>query len=98
MKKILSGIVDWVKPYMTPRMIPIVISIWAITNGVWYVLAFAPLGLPTWLKIFAISYLGFLWSPIGIEKPLIILISGALYRIIYKENFKRRDYESIDKK
>lgn len=92
-KKLFKQTWAWIKPYLTPRMIPIMLTIWFITNGAWYVMAFAPLGLPPWLKIFAISYLGFLWSPIGIEKPIIIVVSLFLYRLIYKEKFTGGNHE-----
>lgn len=89
-KKLLKSFWGWIKPYLTPRMIPIIITIWFITNGTWYVIAFAPLGLPSWFTIFAKSYLAFLWSPIAIEKPLIIAVSVCVYRIVYREKFVKQ--------
>jgi len=47
-------------------------------------------GLPSWLMTFAKGYLVFLWSPIAIEKPIIIAISIFIYRIIYKEKFEKK--------
>ena len=79
----------WVKPYLTLKMIPIMLTVWVITNGAWYFIAFANVGLPSWLMTTAKAYLIFLWSPIAIEKPIIIAISLVIYRIIYKENFEK---------
>ena len=91
MKRLLKGLWSWLKPYLTPRMIPIILTIWVITNGVWYVMAFAPLPFfPSWLKIFSRGYLAFLWLPFSAEKPIIIFISVFLYRFIYKEKFNKK--------
>lgn len=89
-KKIWLKMWGWVKPYLTPKMIPIMLTIWLMTNGIWYFIAFVNVGLPSWLMTGAKAYLIFLWSPIAIEKPIIIAISLVIYRIIYKENFEKR--------
>lgn len=89
MKRLLNKCWDWVKPYLTRKMIPIILSIWLLTNGVWYAIAFAPFEwLPNWLTIFAKGYLAFLWMPFSAEKPIIIAISVLIYRFIYKEKFE----------
>ena len=69
-------------------MLPIVLVIWCITNGIWYAIAFVDF-VPSWLSTFAKAYLIFLYTPFALEKPLIILpLSVIVYRLIYKENFK----------
>ena len=96
MKRLLKKIWNWIVPYLTPKMIPIILLVWCMTNGVWYVIAFVPFGQPSWLMIFAKAYLGFLWTPFGIEKPIIIAVSVFIYRIIYKEKFNlRRDENGL---
>ena len=88
-KKIINKTWGWVKPYFTPKMIPIMLTVWVITNGAWYFIAFVNVGLPSWLMTFAKGYLIFLWSPIAIEKPIIIAISLVIYRIIYNGKFNK---------
>jgi hypothetical protein len=87
-RKLLNKFWGWVKPYLTPRMVPIILSVWAITNGLWYVLAFAPIKfIPDWLSVIAKGYLIFLWSPIALEKPIILAVSIFIYRFVYREKF-----------
>jgi len=80
---------EWIRPYFTIKMLPIILTVYFITNVSWYFIAFVDVGLPSWLMTTAKAYLIFLWSPIAIEKPIIIAISLVIYRIIYKENFER---------
>jgi hypothetical protein len=91
-KKIWHKIWGWVKPYLTPRMLPIVLSIWVLTNGVWYAIAFIHIDfLPNWLSTFAKAYIAFLWLPFSMEKPFVILpLSVLIYRVIYKEKFVKK--------
>jgi len=82
--------VDWVKPYLTLKMIPIVLVLWLITNGIWYFIAFSSLELPIGLVKFARWYLVFLYTPFALEKPLIIYLAIKIYRFIYKGKFKKK--------
>lgn len=93
-KKVWLKFWGWVKPYFTPKMIPIMLTVWVITNGAWYFIAFVNVGLPSWLMTFAKAYLIFLWSPIAIEKPIIIAISLVIYRLIYNEKFESKEKEN----
>jgi hypothetical protein len=102
LKGILESFWGWLRPYFTPRMIPIVLSIWVFTNGVWYVLAFAPIELPMAIRTFAKSYIAFLYTPLGFEKPIILLVAKFVYKALYSQTFievyevkliKRLDYE-----
>ena len=88
MKNVIKKIWGWVKPYLTPKMLPIILFLWCLTNGIWYAIAFIPMNFPNWLTIFAKAYIAFLWTPFGIEKPIIIAVSLFIYRLIYKEKFK----------
>lgn len=86
LKRIWNKAWSWIKPYLTPKMIPIILMIWLMTNGVWYFFAFAPIGVP-WLSSFAKGYLVFLYLPWAPEKIIIIFIAGKVYKLIYKEKF-----------
>jgi len=55
----------------------------------WYFIAFVNVGLPSLLMTAAKAYLIFLWSPIALEKPIIIVISLVIYKIIYRKKFER---------
>lgn len=101
-KGIILAFWGWLRPYFTPRMIPIVLSIWVFTNGVWYILAFAPIELPIAIRAFAKSYIAFLYTPLGFEKPIILLVARWIYKAIYGLRFtpiykvkllKRLNYE-----
>ena len=35
-------------------------------------------------------WIGFLWMPFTIEKPITLFIAGALYRLIYNEKFESK--------
>ena len=78
----------WVKPYLTLKMIPIVLSLWLLTNGIWYIIGFVPF---TWigdgLRSFARWYLGFLYSPLALEKLLILYLAKVIYKALYKNTF-----------
>ena len=78
----------WAKPYLTLKMIPIVLSLWLLTNGMWYIIGFVPF---TWigdgLRSFARWYIGFLYSPIALEKLLILYLAKVIYKAFYKDTF-----------
>ena len=81
---------EWIRPYFTVKMLPIILTVYFFTNVSWYFIAFVNVGLPSWLMTFAKGYLIFLWSPIAIEKPIIIAISLVIYRFIYNEKFEKK--------
>ena len=83
----LARIWSWTKPYLTWKMLPIALSIWVLTNGMWYALAVIP-QTPLWLRSIALAYIVFIYSPIGLEKIVIIVFAPIIYRWIYKEEFK----------
>jgi hypothetical protein len=77
----------WIKPYLTPKMIPIVLILWFMVNGIWYAIAFAPIPfIPHALTVFAKAYLVILWAGTP-EKALYLPLAVLIYRIIYKEKF-----------
>lgn len=75
-----------VKPYCTWKMLPIALTLWVLTNGVWYALAVIP-QTPLWLRGIAIGYLAFIYLPFSAEKIVIIVLAPIIYRWIYKEDF-----------
>ncbi len=78
----------WVKPYLTLKMIPIVLSLWLFTNGIWYIIGFVPFSfIPNWLSSFAKWYIGFLYTPIALEKLLILYLAKVIYKAFYKDTF-----------
>ena len=86
--KLINKLWGWIKNFLTPKMIPIIILVWLCTNGIWYIIGFAPISfVPSWLSHIAKGYIVFLWLPWSVEKPIIIAISLIIYRIIYKEKF-----------
>lgn len=81
--------VDWVRPYLTLKMIPIVLTLWLITNGIWYFIAFSSY-FSQGMVSFARWYLVFLYSPLALEKPLIIFLAIRIYKNIYRGEFKKK--------
>lgn len=89
-----------VKPYLKPTFIVSFGIAWMITNGWSYVLAFAPLPIPVWLRTVALSYIGFLFLPTTLEKPLTFWIAIRIQRklfmqkvdepIYYNKRYKRQ--------
>ena len=78
----------WVKPYLTLKMIPIVLSLWLLTNGIWYIIGFVPFSfIPASLSSFARWYIGFLYTPIAMEKFLILYLAKVIYKAFYKDAF-----------
>lgn len=77
-----------VKPYCTWKMLPIALSIWVLTNGMWYALAVIP-QTPLWLRSVALGYIVFIYSPIGLEKIVIVVLAPIIYKLIYKKDFKK---------
>jgi hypothetical protein len=78
----------WVRPYFTLKMIPIILSLWLMTNGIWYMIGFVPF---TWvsppLRAFARWYIGFLYTPMAMEKVVIIMIAKPIYKFLYRTSF-----------
>ena len=80
----------WIKPYLTPKMIPIVLALWFLVNGMWYYIAFAK-WIPDALRVFAKAYLVILWIPGTFEKALYLPLAVIIYRLIYKERFVKKE-------
>ena len=77
-----------IKPYLTPKMLLVFGSVWIVSNGIWYVMAFAPIPLPNWLIWFSRSYIAFLWLPTSPEKLITIPFSIWLYGKLFKEDIR----------
>ena len=76
-----------------------------MTNGIWYILGFVPF---EWvspeLRTFARGYIAFLYTPIALEKPVILFIAKPIYKFLYRNDFveyyevkllKKCDYANI---
>ena len=88
MKKLFAKTWDWVKPYLTWKMLPFLLIAWMITNGWAYVFVITG---NTWMVWLGSAWISILWFPFTIEKIFTIAIAGALYRVVYKEDFKKGD-------
>lgn len=86
-----------VKPYCTWKMLPIALSIWVLTNGIWYVFAVMP-QTPLWLRGIALGYLAFLYVPFTPEKIVILVLAPIIYRWIYREEFKKEVTDGLSKR
>ena len=84
-KRLLNYIYIRIKPYLHWKMLLVFGGVWIISTGIWYVIAFAPLQLPSWLVWFARGYIGFLWLPTTPEKVITIPFSIWVYKKIFKE-------------
>jgi len=83
-KRFISWIWKYLKPFANWRFLISFGLAWLITNGIWYVFAFVPMRLPDWLVWFSVSYIAFLYLPFTPEKlvtiPLAIFIQWLLFR------------------
>lgn len=71
-------------------MLPFLLIAWMITNGWSY--AFVVIGARygiSWMTWLGGVWVSILWIPFTVEKPLTILIAVMLYKLIYKEDFKK---------
>lgn len=82
-----------IKPYLHWKMLLVFGGVWVLTTGIWYIIAFAPLGLPSWLVWFARGYMAILWLPTTPEKLITIPISIWIYKFIFKEEIDRRNLD-----
>lgn len=85
LKKIYRYMYKKIKPYMKWKMLLVFGSVWVLSNGIWYVLAFTPINIPEWLRWFSRGYLAILYMPFTPEKIITIPFSIWLYKKIFKE-------------
>ena len=95
MKNHLTKFFKWLWTYLKPfTNIRFLISFglaWMITNGLWYILAFAPIKwLPSWLVWFSRSYIAFLYLPFTPEKLVTIPIAIFFLTKLFKNHPKTR--------
>ena len=92
MKRFLIKTWEWAKPYLTWKMLPFLVIAWVITNGWSY--AFVVIGTRydiTWMIWLGGAWISVLWFPLTIEKPITIFIAGLLYRLVFREKFKKKE-------
>ena len=90
-KEIWNRIKRKIKPYLHWKMLLVFGSVWVLTNGIWYVLAFTPIGIPEWIRWFARGYIAFLYMPFTAEKVVIAYVSTRIYKKLFKEEIKSEE-------
>ena len=84
MKRFISWLWKYLKPFTNWRFLISFGLAWIITNGMWYVFAFIPMRLPDWLVWFSRSYIAFLYIPTTPEKlitiPMAIFFQTQLFK------------------
>lgn len=90
-KSIWAKIVIYLRPFANWRFLVCFGAAWVITNGIWYVFAYAPINwLPLFLKKFAQLYIIFIWT-IGFEKIITIPMSIWFLTKFFKNHNKTRE-------
>lgn len=74
-----------IKPYLKPTMLISLTLAWFVTNGWAYALAFIPHGI-TWLTAIATTYIGILFLPFTIEKPITFWIAIRIQRLLFVQS------------
>lgn len=111
-KSIGAKIVIYLRPFANWRFLISFGAAWVITNGIWYVLAFAQWDfIPNWLKAFSAAYISILWLPTTPEKffitlPLAIWIHVRLFKndekthllLLEMKEEAKNDWEKIKNK
>ena len=94
-KKIWWKFWGWIKPYLTPKMLPFMFISWCISDG--WVYVFLALGTAldiSWMIKVGGAWAAILWMPWSLEKPLITIpLAGLLYRLYYKEKFVKEEVQ-----
>ena len=92
MKSFLKSIWDWVRPYLTLKMFPMLLIAWLITNGWSYIfVSVGPVIDQPWMTWLGGLWITMLWLPITIEKPITLGIALLLYRLVYRERFSKKE-------
>ena len=91
MRKFFAWLWVYLRPFTNWRFLICFGISWIITNGMWYVIALAPLDLPDWLVWIARGYLMVLYWPITPEK-FFLTIPFAIYLLtkLFKNHPKTR--------
>jgi len=91
MKRFLKWFWVYLRPFTNWRFLICFGISWITTNGIWYVIALAPLNLPGWLVWIARGYLMVLYWPITPEK-FFLTIPFAIYLLtrLFKNHPKTR--------
>jgi len=95
LKLVGAKITIYLRPFANWRFLICFGAAWVITNGVWYVMAYAPiLWVPIILKKFAQWYIIFIWT-VGPEKIITIPLSVWFLVRFFKNHEKTR--KELDK-
>lgn len=87
-KKILRGLYNKIKPYLTWHFLLCFGIAWMITNGWTYIFIILGSSLSIkWMYTIGVSYLAFLWLPTTPEKVITIPIACWLVKKIFPKDF-----------
>ena len=90
MKRLFAWLWKYLKPFTNLKFAISFGLAWAITNGIWYVFAFVPMGLPDWLVWFSVSYIAFLYLPFTPEKLVTIPLAIFIHWLLFRNDIKTR--------
>lgn len=78
---------NYFKPFLNWKFDICFLIPWLFTNGFWYLLFFISIKFKIyWLTSFTGAYLGWLYSPFGLEKLFIIPIAILICRLLFKND------------
>ena len=81
----------YLRPFASWRFLIAFGAAWAVTNGVWYLLAFSPINIiPTWLRWFARGYIGLIYLPWSPEKLITFPIAIWIHVKLFKNDKKTK--------
>lgn len=95
-KKVWLKVGGKIKPYLKPTMLLSFAIAWFITNGWAYLLAFYPHPFSV-VRGFALVYVGILYLPFTLEKPITVWIAVRIQRVFIK-NGDMKDTVQYNKK
>ena len=90
MKRLFAWLWKYLKPFTNIKFAISFGIAWTITNGIWYVFAFIPMGLPEWLIYTSMSYIAFLYLPFTPEKLVTIPLAIFIHWLLFRNDIKTR--------
>lgn len=95
-KRFLAWIWKYLRPFTNWRFLISFGLAWMITNGIWYIFAFAPIKwFPEWLVWFGRAYIAFIYLPMTPEKLITIPIAVFFQTLLFKGHKKTKDQLDI---
>ena len=90
MKRFISWLWKYLKPFTNWRFVISFGLAWIITNGMWYAFAFISMRLPDWLIWFSRSYIAFLYIPTTPEKLITIPLAIFVHWLMIRKDIETR--------